>query len=1279
MLLLAVVLATLMITLTLAAGTAMAALPNTHDGRRHALAITVSPNNSTVTAESTQQFAGNVSGTSNTSVTWTVSGAGWAGGACGTISASGLYVAPVSVPSSPVVTVTANSVVEPTKSASASVTIVAAVAVLLSISPTRASVPVSGTQLFAASVTGTSNTAVSWSSSGAGCSGSFCGSLSTSGSSAVYAARAVPLPSPASVTVQATNVADPTKSASAFVAFAPQIAAGGLPNGQAGASFQATLTGTGGVTPYKWTLTGGLTLNASSGAISGTPTQADTSTFTILLTDSAAQTAQESSSITIASAGSSTSGPSAQALSLVISGTGINQIATVESSGQFRLVFEASDNWGLSQWYDLVNDPNATTNLAGPVYAVNGPSNPCAAEPGLQNMVFYGDSDAKLAMREAGCAFANNTRSMTVLSSSPSLVVIQTSGHPMNSLPNIDTNITGTNTYYIYPNGQIYIHNTVSVVSAKDLGNGGTADLFISTLELEDPTQQGTIPPDSQGWIRASTTQNPYSYVGLQENYVFAYWGPGTPSPYTNYTKASIMLVPSPNNPTTLYQIIHSWSSGPGYGVVRWGYRMSPGPNMSAGQTIAYDFLLQLGTQGSSVLPNINSNAVAGPIATSYRANPIPPGVTTPPVVPTPPVVTAAPVIITPSGSLAVNQGGTTNFTETAGDPGTWSCAGTDSSGNPVTCRGSVNPITGVYTAPAVVNAQQSVGGYQLLPNNHIFNTQADSLPVHPNSATWIAGSGTHQVIYTEIAKPLNYTDGSTPTQSAVFYYTPTNNGAFQIPAYPGLFPTAAKIEGGWISAQTNQNSDHHLLTIDTTNGNMQDMYQWYAIGLNGSCLTCNSQSGVKYTTPSYSLPANGATDAAGMEITPLLLRVQEVERAIATGGTINHALRFTLPLGYCASSNIWPATTFASDGGIIPFGARFRLKSSFNISGYSPIAQILLTQLKQYGLILADGGTGWSVDVEYAKWPKAVLDAFVEISAAKTISPSNFEAVDESGIMISSSSGETTSNRETVTFTRTSDSATASADLVLTGVAVNFPYDLLQIQVGAPAQQLTALVNGAGNTSVTWSMSPAVGTLSSTGLYTPPSGVSSPTTVTVTATSVANPSVAASMTLNVFPAGPIRLVPGNAPGVYNYTMVPTPYTDSSSNVWSSIGDDGGYAYNGGCSIAGTSDPTLYCYEYTAYAGGDNDQRFDFIVPNGSYQINYKAASTFGTLGTQIQDLEVNGNIVYPNLDLYAVSGGSKIAWDWNTTVSLTNNRLSFVLRVVNNAGTRIGAVQITP
>jgi len=50
---------------------------------------------------------------------------------------------------------------------------------------------------------------------------------------------------------------------------------------------------------------------------------------------------------------------------------------------------------------------------------------------------------------------------------------------------------------------------------------------------------------------------------------------------------------------------------------------------MAAGQSLAQDYLIQLGTQGSSVLPNINSSAVAGPIAQAYFANPTPPAVPT--------------------------------------------------------------------------------------------------------------------------------------------------------------------------------------------------------------------------------------------------------------------------------------------------------------------------------------------------------------------------------------------------------------------------------------------------------------------------------------------------------------------------------------------------------------------------------------------------------------------------------------------------------------------------
>ena len=71
----------------------------------------------------TQQFTATVQNTSNKSVTWKVNGVTGGNSTVGTISASGSYRAPSSVPNPAVVTVSATSVVDPAKSASASVTV----------------------------------------------------------------------------------------------------------------------------------------------------------------------------------------------------------------------------------------------------------------------------------------------------------------------------------------------------------------------------------------------------------------------------------------------------------------------------------------------------------------------------------------------------------------------------------------------------------------------------------------------------------------------------------------------------------------------------------------------------------------------------------------------------------------------------------------------------------------------------------------------------------------------------------------------------------------------------------------------------------------------------------------------------------------------------------------------------------------------------------------------------------------------------------------------------
>jgi hypothetical protein len=88
------------------------------------VAVAVTPTIASTTTRATQQLAASVTGSRDTAVTWTVSGSGCSGIACGTISSDGLYTAPPAVPTSATVTITATSESDPTKWASANVTIV---------------------------------------------------------------------------------------------------------------------------------------------------------------------------------------------------------------------------------------------------------------------------------------------------------------------------------------------------------------------------------------------------------------------------------------------------------------------------------------------------------------------------------------------------------------------------------------------------------------------------------------------------------------------------------------------------------------------------------------------------------------------------------------------------------------------------------------------------------------------------------------------------------------------------------------------------------------------------------------------------------------------------------------------------------------------------------------------------------------------------------------------------------------------------------------------------
>jgi serine protease len=90
------------------------------------IAVSITPTTASVQTGMTQTFAASVTGSSNTTVNWSVNGVAGGNATVGMISTSGVYTAPMTVPSPAMVTVTAVSAADSTKSASAQATVVAA-------------------------------------------------------------------------------------------------------------------------------------------------------------------------------------------------------------------------------------------------------------------------------------------------------------------------------------------------------------------------------------------------------------------------------------------------------------------------------------------------------------------------------------------------------------------------------------------------------------------------------------------------------------------------------------------------------------------------------------------------------------------------------------------------------------------------------------------------------------------------------------------------------------------------------------------------------------------------------------------------------------------------------------------------------------------------------------------------------------------------------------------------------------------------------------------------
>jgi hypothetical protein len=300
--------------------------------------------------------------------------------------------------------------------------------------------------------------------------------------------------------------------------------------------------------------------------------------------------------------------------------------------------------------------------------------------------------------------------------------------------------------------------------------------------------------------------------------------------------------------------------------------------------------------------------------------------------------------------------------------------------------RGTVGP-TGTINSPVKATAtakrltpvvgpgaSPTFGGCAVFPPTYAFNTQIGSLPVRPESPAVIAKTnntgGSTRLQFAFWSNPLSgmHPISVPPTQPLV----PIVYDQFPQESDPGPFPIP-------LDAPQEDNTDKHVIVVQEGTCKLYELW-----------LTHRSADGwYAGTGAEWDLSVNGtrpprwtSADAAGLPILPGLLRFEEV-----ASGRINHALRVTVGVGRRAI--VAPATHFvgSDDPLLLPMGARLRLRSDFDTSGFTGQSRVIVEALKAYGLIVADNGPNWMISgVGDSRWDDTDMDQIRNISASDLV-----------------------------------------------------------------------------------------------------------------------------------------------------------------------------------------------------------------------------------------------------------------------------------------------------
>ncbi len=249
-------------------------------------------------------------------------------------------------------------------------------------------------------------------------------------------------------------------------------------------------------------------------------------------------------------------------------------------------------------------------------------------------------------------------------------------------------------------------------------------------------------------------------------------------------------------------------------------------------------------------------------------------------------------------------------------------------------------------------------GGCPLFAPDYAYNQDISASGVDPASATYISSlMSLAPAIAAEYPGGEYYnivpsTQADVPVQTTSAFGFAPDGGFFFYPdgGVTGPIPAGVVYEN-----MTNPNSDHHMMVLQQGACLLYELYAW-----NPSSATTGWEAFVQWNLHgSPQIPDKydiGSTTQAGTPLLPGIIWPVEV-----AAGEIRHAIDIVMAdNAIMPCSYVHPASTVrysgAPAGQGIPYGARLRLKSTFDTSSFTGTqALVVIRALQKYGMIPTD------------------------------------------------------------------------------------------------------------------------------------------------------------------------------------------------------------------------------------------------------------------------------------------------------------------------------------